>query len=546
MERPLQVYCNWAAYDELSDNVQLTEAVAMRQHTEMRRLRALGVRLDAHLMDCFWYDNHAGYRRWREPHFQDQGQSWLDACARDGVMPGIWIGSNSRTTARIDAPGWEASRSRDGSAHCCFHGPFLDDLDTAMRDLHARGVRLFKLDFLDQLAAPAAIEEVLLPSEIRAANTTAFRRMLARQRRDLDGFRCTAYNGFDEMWCQHATDLPQRRTMDRRWLDAVDWFYPGDPRPADLPAASLWRSKDVYTDHMVRWYHAQGLPLTAIDNAGFMVGRTGTCYQRGAAGWQASAILALARGGGMTMWYGDLSLLDDAAGLWLAELQGTYLGTLAGARTDPLGAMPGTGAAYGWWTRRGADALVACVNPGLRRQELRLPAGGGRLVFCDAGAEPDIAGDRVVLPPGQMALIAWGACAALELGRGDGESVPADWQPLASGTGAGAAEIAAVPPAGRGMLAVMTQRDRSGRYRRADGGGLADRQPMHRVLPIIASQDGREIAGRPVHDRKIWSGTSWGALLLAPGACRTDRPLRIAATGSSAEFQVEVQLLAAG
>jgi hypothetical protein len=43
---PIWVYDNWSAYDELSDDVPLTEELAMRELHERLRLRTLGVRLD--------------------------------------------------------------------------------------------------------------------------------------------------------------------------------------------------------------------------------------------------------------------------------------------------------------------------------------------------------------------------------------------------------------------------------------------------------------------------------------------------------------------
>ncbi len=42
-------------------------------------------------------------------------------------------------------------------------------------------------------------------------------------------------------------------------LKALSCYQPGTPpRAAELvPAATFWRSKDVYSDHMVRAYHVE-------------------------------------------------------------------------------------------------------------------------------------------------------------------------------------------------------------------------------------------------------------------------------------------------
>ena len=80
IKRPLGIYINWSAYDELSDAVQLTEELAMRQFDELLRLRRSGVQLDVYLMDCFWYEPASAYRSFRKPHWSDNGERWLAAC----------------------------------------------------------------------------------------------------------------------------------------------------------------------------------------------------------------------------------------------------------------------------------------------------------------------------------------------------------------------------------------------------------------------------------------------------------------------------------
>jgi len=45
-----------------------------------------------------------------------------------------------------------------------------------------------------------------------------------------------------------------RQTVDLRWLEAFDSLYCGDPRLSDVPAMNFWRTMDIYSDHMVRYY----------------------------------------------------------------------------------------------------------------------------------------------------------------------------------------------------------------------------------------------------------------------------------------------------
>jgi hypothetical protein len=94
---PICVYINWSSYDELSDNVELTEKVALQQLTEYLRLRSKGVRLDYYLMDAFWYDPDGAYRKWRKPHWPCGPKKWFDLCAKHNVKPALWVSSNTLT-----------------------------------------------------------------------------------------------------------------------------------------------------------------------------------------------------------------------------------------------------------------------------------------------------------------------------------------------------------------------------------------------------------------------------------------------------------------
>ena len=95
LNQPVAVYNNWSAYDELSDNVELTESLAMKELGEILRLGREGVRIDYYLMDAFWYAPDGGYRTWRKPHWPDGPDRWLDHCHEHGLLPGLWVAVNS-------------------------------------------------------------------------------------------------------------------------------------------------------------------------------------------------------------------------------------------------------------------------------------------------------------------------------------------------------------------------------------------------------------------------------------------------------------------
>jgi len=340
---PLFIYGNWAAYDELSDGIELTEELAMTQFDHLLRMRAQGVRFDAYLMDAFWFARDGGYREWRTPTWPNGPDRWLAACAEHGLLPGLWFTVN--TLCHLDpAPQWVDSVDEKGWGMCMFEGGFLADFIDILDHWFSRGIRIFKFDFAEFNAVPAgrAIEDA------RAKNIAAFRSAMLDFRLRHPEAILMAFNGFEEREVMDRTDHEDGPTVDLAWLDVFDSIYCGDPRPADVPCIDFWRSVDIYHDHMTMLYHRSGIPLDRIDNCGFMVGNTGTCYWRGKAGWQSMLILSLARGGRIHVAYGDLSLFTDEDARWWARVQDLYIPSMrpGGTQTDWDWGMPGKGNSY--------------------------------------------------------------------------------------------------------------------------------------------------------------------------------------------------------
>ena len=82
LTKPVFVYNNWSAYDELSDNIPLNETLAMKELDHIARLKKMGVQVDYYLMDAFWFDVNEGYRKWRSDCWPEGPKRWLDACKR--------------------------------------------------------------------------------------------------------------------------------------------------------------------------------------------------------------------------------------------------------------------------------------------------------------------------------------------------------------------------------------------------------------------------------------------------------------------------------
>jgi hypothetical protein len=374
---PLSVYVNWTAFDELSDTVELTEALAMRQLDELLRLRSKGARFDCYLMDAFWYDPDDGYRRWRKPHWPDGPGRWLAACREHGVIPGLWFSTNSLCHLN-PYRAWEDSLNRDRTAMCMFDGGFLADFLDRLQHWYDRGIRFFKLDFARFDAATPAAERIHLPHEIIELNSAALRTALFKFRQRNPDAYLLAYNGFGGI--QGNTSEPFRKTVDVRLLDVFDSLYCGDPCPADVPMMNFWRAVDVYSDHMVRQYEANGIPLERIDNSAFMIGRTAACYRRRLAAWKGMLILALARGGAITTYYGNLDLLDEEQAAWFAKVQSMFLQLRASGRFVMFGGIPGQSEPYGYVGRSDQGALYTVVNPSQSFQTVARIAGRARSV----------------------------------------------------------------------------------------------------------------------------------------------------------------------
>jgi hypothetical protein len=531
IDQPIGVYLNWSSYDELSDNVELTEALALRQLDELLRLRARGVKLDYYVMDAFWFAKDGGYREWRKPHWPDGPDRWLEKCVSHGVKPGMWFGANNPAWMQ-PIPEWMDSFDPETGCMCCFYGGFLAHYSETLHLWYEQGVRLFKFDFADFSAAPPGIKQALLPSEIRSANITGFRGALKAFRSAHPEAILIAYNGFEERTMQNSTDEPLAKVIDTRWLEAFDAIYCGDPRPADVPAMNFWRSKDIYSDHMVRRYEQNSIPLRRIDNAGFMIGTTGTCYHRGKAAWRGMLILSLARGGSVNAYYGNLDLLSDEDAVWFAQVQRMFFELQQSSTVHTFGGIPGAGEMYGFAAANTQGALVTVVNPSQKKQSMALPLTDQPvLLFTDSGFKPIIDTNMITLGAEQIALVGYGDYASVELGQETDVVIPevidsldAEFIPDSDHS-----ICATVLPLSSGKLRVVFQQvNQQGRAVRSSGDKSLT--TLGQVLTITAEQAGRNLPVEINYDKAIWSGLSWAVGEIA--VKDTMQPVKIRCTSA--------------
>ena len=535
-DKPAGIYINWAAYDEMADNVRLDEPLAMHQLQEQVRLRKLGVRLDYYMMDCNWFDPASGYRQWRKESWPQGPERWLKACRENGVKPGLWLSTNTLFGKMTVPPAWQSSYDVADKSMSLFEGGFLADFIDVMQMWVDSGVEMFKFDFVNFGAATAETKKKLSIDEIRQKNRAAFHQALVAFRQRNPQVRTLAYNGF--------IDEPLSPTLPefRKWyagskaleqlMDIFDGIYCGDPAFADVPTQNFWRSKDIYSDHQVRKWEYIGVPLDRVDSSAFMVGTTNTCYGRRTAGWKAMLLLSLARGGWANTYYGDLSLISDEDARWFAQAQSLFLPLQAKHAITSFGAIPAAVNPYGFAAQETGGGLVTVINPSQGFATLKLPAsGGGRVLFADAGFTPALQEGTITLGPEQMAVVGFGSYddAKYDFGRNNDLKVPVEIKPLQAevaplSKNCVSATISSLP-AGKNIRVLWQQFKADGTPKRSrvfGNGGSAGK-----ILSIKAEQEGRLVPVEIHYDKLIWSGLSWAAGEIKGQNLNAAQPLKL-------------------
>ncbi|HKF49511.1 MAG TPA: hypothetical protein VKB38_19280 [Terracidiphilus sp.] len=539
LQAPISVYNNWSSYDELSDNIPLTETLAMKELDELLRLKQARVRFDYYMMDAFWFAPDGGYRTWRTPNWPNGPDAWINKCQANGVRPGLWFSTN--TLVKIQAaPAWKDSLTKDGGAMSFFEGGFLPDFMNALQYWYDHGIRMFKFDFVDLNAVTPAGAAKYTKAEIREKNADALREALRKFRDKNPEAVLIAFNGFGGDLDNSVNHLPFHEPTDLRWLEVFQMQYTGDPRPSDVPEANFWRSMDIYSDHMVRRFEQLGFPLERIDSTGFMVGKTGTIYYRAMHAWKGAYLLMMARGGWVNTVHGNLELIRGNDAAWMARAQSLFFELQGLGRIHTFGGIPGDIEPYGFAgvTTRGAVYVV--MNPAQNVATITLPKivfnqpalGPGRVQFHDAGFEPRLEGNQIRLGPGQMAMVGYGAYAApkYDFGVQDDVVIPRSIRPTPiafHATGKGSIEASIDPPSHGALRIIIREKTPDGYVRRTWAGGPPNGENMGKVFALSATQDGKPVPVKIDYDKIVWSGMSWAVGEIDSKSLNANKPLTI-------------------
>ncbi|NMB72811.1 MAG: hypothetical protein GYA22_11760 [Bacteroidales bacterium] len=538
LDRPLSVYISWAAHDQLSDNVPLTEELAMKELEALVKLKNLGVQFDYYLLDMFWFDKHEGFREFDREKWPHGHERWIKACYDNGIKPGLWITTNitgwTSDPWMLKKPEWETSAGGWLNQAMSLHsGGFLAYHMETLQHWYNRGIRMFKFDFANFDVATETTSTLYTPEEITRKNKEAWFDALKQFRLKNPDVKLLAYNGYGGDMSDTWPGF--RKTVDLRWLEVFDSLYCGDPRPADIPCMNFWRSKDIYSDHMVFQYHFNGVPLHRIDNSSFMIGTTGTCYYRAKQSWKGMLILSAARGGRMNTYYGNMDLLDQKDGYWFAMVQRLLYSFQRSGKITPFGEIPGKGLPYGYLAEKEDGCLITVVNPSQEVMKISFPAGEYgpiRVLFTDKGFVPVLQPGRLTLGPEQMALIGTGIYAAPELDLGIQEDVliPQQIKPFPTvweNTGTSEVQTRFTYQGPYDLRLVFTLSKEDGRPLRISGGSPPNGRFMEELLQISVIQGKKEIPLRINYNKQIWSGLSWAVAEIDRKEISEKQPLLI-------------------
>lgn len=537
-KRPLTIYNNWSAYDELSDNIPLTEALAMKELDEIVRLKKSGVQVDYYVMDAFWFDHAGGYRTWHRERWPNGPDKWLNACKENNIKPGMWFSTNdliaSDTGYFLDViPEWKDSISTNPKALCLFRGGYLKHLSETLQIWADKGVKAFKFDFARFTAADEETESVYLQAEIEEMNKVAFIDALKHFRLRNPDVLIIGYNGFGGE--RNDTFTRFRKTVEGRWLEVFDTLYCGDPRFSDVPAINIWRSQDIYSDHMVRQYEMNGIPIHRIDNCGFMIGITGTCYKRAMSAWKGMLILELARGGWVNVYHGNLELLTKEDAKWFTKTQQLFQGLQQYGIASTFGGIPGKVKPYGFKAEGIKGSLCTVVNPTQAIVNIELPVKGfssASIIYTDGGFKPVLKGSTLSLGPEQLVVVGFDQYANEQYNLGIDETIqvpvsieklPADFKETARNAVAANVKVGK----DKSVRIFFQQFGKDDLPVRSWGGAPPNGKKMDEYFKIAVTQADKKISIAIQYDKMIWSGLSWAAGEIKKGDFDPAVPLTI-------------------
>lgn len=534
---PVMIYDNWSAYDKLSDNIPLTEDLAMKELNELIRWKQNKVTVDYYIMDAFWFDKQGGYRTWDKQYWPNGPDKWLNTCKENHIKTGLWFSVNLISSGGerfIDVlPEWKGSLADGGTTMCLFEGDFLNYMAETLQMWIDKGVQSFMFDFAYFDAATPQAKKIYLPHEIEEMNKLAFFGMLKNLKLKHPEVLTLAFNGFGGQ--MDNTFTPFRKAVDSRWLEVFDSMYCGDPRFADVPTMNIWRSEDLYSDAMVWQFEQNDIPLKRIANCELMMGNTGTCYYRADHEWKGNVLLDMARGGWANIYYGSLELLNNEEVQWFAKAQRMFRNLQGFGRISTFGEYPGLGRPYGYKAKDENGMVITIVNPMQEVREIELPDASyitSNIIFTEGGFKPVLNNKKLRIGPEQMVVIGFDEYANKDYNLGIDETIqiPSTIDNLQlefKENGKNEISSEFTPVKGKSYRIIFQQFGEDGYPVRSWGGAPPNGKNMNEFLKISAMQDGKSLTIYIEYDKMIWSGLSWAAGEIRNGSFKPGKPIQL-------------------
>lgn len=507
---PIAVYVYQPVSGAPPAALSLSEDRALHDIEQLVRLKKSGLRVDYDLLEASALAPDGLHPAGRMSAWPHGPAPWIARCRAAGIHPGIHFAASAFRP--------------DGRAAALDDGQFLPDFVATLQSWYDRGIRLFAFDAPDLAAAPAGTATALSRDRIVARNAAAFRTALTAFRAKNRGVVLLAIESdvaqpSNSAHSSSASESPAGNGELRdeaspgvtSRLGAFLLFATGPPQPSGMPQASLQHAIDIETDGRVRRDEQERVPLAHILSAGFIQAPEGAGSLDGPGparglprGWRGAFLLSMARGGWVDLLSGSLDSIGSGDARWMARVQRLFFAMQAEGQMHSFGGPPSSGQPYGFTGATSRGAVDVFVNPTQAVATLPLPSGpppgSGRVLFCDAGFAPQLTGSAIVLGPGQLAAVGFGAYAApkFNLGIEHDVVIPSSIERVDAEfhvTAPGVLEARIDPPI-QGVLRVIVRESAPG-PEASDGNSQASAASYNHRLTLKITQGGRPIPLRP-------------------------------------------------
>lgn len=368
-KEPLRIYNDWGLHDDLTPGDPiLTAEMTLENIPRVAEMnRKSDANFDYYLMDAFWFEKGHPYTHIRPDTFPEGMAPIKAALDEAGLKFGLWFDINGIHTSLAELPELAKYNTELGNGALCLACDEVADLicDGMEKQVRELGLKIIKLDFGYFECKNPHHNHSTATDESKEKSVRNFIDMMNRLRKMEPELKILCYNGWmtDLGWM--GTPDPDRRgyPVSPYWCKYVDYVYCGDPRPSEFPSANAADSLVWYADGMIKLFADGLMPLDAIDDAGAMMGHTGTIYHLGKKHFRESMLMAVLRGGKKLLIYGDLRDLDDSDYAYLGFVDTLYSRAMAGNYTTRIFGNAARGEVYGYDTGADTEGLCVVVNP---------------------------------------------------------------------------------------------------------------------------------------------------------------------------------------